>query len=42
MGSGQKPSEISTDFIGSEGPKWTIVLEKKEEEEMSPCVKHCF
>ena len=42
MGSGQKPSEINTDCIGSEGPQWTVMLEKKEEEEISPCVKHCF
>jgi hypothetical protein len=42
MGSGQKPSEINTDCIRSEGPQWTVVLEKKEEEEMSPCVKRCF
>jgi len=34
---------MNTDCIGSQGPKWTVVLEKKEEEEeMSPSVKHVF
>jgi hypothetical protein len=35
---------MNADCIGSQDPKWTVVLEKKEEEEekMSPCVKYCF
>ena len=38
--SGQKPSEMNTYCIGSQGPKWTVVFEKKEE--MSPSDKHVF
>jgi len=33
---------MNTDCTGSQGPKWTVVSEKKEEQEMSRCVKNCF